>query len=426
MKRRLTEAGIPSLRTGLPQEDIFHTPTPGAGLRLTREGRKTWFLLYYAPGTSRKRRHYFGEHPIGKLGEPRYLSLKEFERQYTIARGDLAKGIDPQEKTAQVDPTTAKLIPSGVLPQELQRIFPDGFVEGTVGALLADFLQHHAASNLTPRGYLNYRSVVRAYLLPAYSVPILQFGEDDVRQLLSALTKRAPQSVRSAKNVLSCAFEYGREHLSGIKINPCKGVKVTVKKGRRERWLTDSEVSTVLSTLPELKDQTAADVYLLILASMCRPGEASGIRAEDVILLNRETVWKVADPKNGSDFLVPLCGPIGEVIRRRLLQVGGKGPLFWETKGIDYPYPLKAANRELRKLTGLADLRPHDFRRTGRTHISGLGVWNEVAEALLNHVKEEVNGTYNLYTYWQERKEALKLWHAKLETLQSEKVKKTE
>ncbi|HEV8580244.1 MAG TPA: Arm DNA-binding domain-containing protein [Thermoanaerobaculia bacterium] len=107
MKRRLTEAGIRSLRTDLPQEDVFHLPTPGAGLRLTREGRKTWFLLYYAPGTVKKRRLYFGEHPSGKLGRARYLTLKEFEREYTIARGDLANGIDPQRKVAQVDPATA-------------------------------------------------------------------------------------------------------------------------------------------------------------------------------------------------------------------------------------------------------------------------------------------------------------------------------
>ncbi|MEA2603386.1 MAG: Arm DNA-binding domain [Acidobacteriota bacterium] len=76
MKMKLTEARIPTLRTGKPQEDIFHAATPGAGLRLTREGRKTWFLLYYAPGTPQKRRYSFGEHPSGKLGEARYLSLK--------------------------------------------------------------------------------------------------------------------------------------------------------------------------------------------------------------------------------------------------------------------------------------------------------------------------------------------------------------
>src|SRR3954453_14606422 len=156
IKLRHPEAGIPSLRTSKPQEVLFHQPTPGASLRITRRGRKTWFLLYSAPGSKQLRRVYLGEHPSGRLGRPRYLSLKEFEREYFIVRGDLPRGIDPQVKTVAVDPDTAKHIPASLLPEELRKIFPEGVVEGTVGALLADYLQHHAASHLTPRGYVNY------------------------------------------------------------------------------------------------------------------------------------------------------------------------------------------------------------------------------------------------------------------------------
>ena len=278
-------------------------------------------------------------------------------------------------------------------------------VEGTVGALLADYLQHHAASHLTPRGYLNYRQLTRSYLAPTFKIPVLQFAEKDVRELLSQITRRAPQSVRHAKNVLSCAFVYGKEHIRGVKSNPCQGVKVTVPKGRRDRWLTDSEIETLLPTLPRIKNQKAADVYLLILASLCRPGEAAAIEAADVITLNGERVWKVAEPKNGKDFLIPLQGPIKEVLERRVAEVNGSGPLFWKIMpGDDNPRQLKDANRELRELTGLKDIRPHDLRRTGRPHVSGLGIRDEVGEALLNHVKEGITGTYNLYSYWPERK----------------------
>src|ERR1700704_3844450 len=196
--------------------------------------------------TGSLRRVYLGEHPSGRLGRPRYLSLKEFEREYSIVRGDLARGIDPQLKTVAVDPDTAKYIPASLLPDELRKIFPEGVVEGTVGALLADYLQHHAASHLTLRGYLNYRQLTRSYLTSTYKIPVLQFGEEDVRALLSQVTRRAPQAVRHAKNVLSCAFAYGKEHIHGVKSNPCQGVKVTVPKVRRDRWLTDSEIEMVL------------------------------------------------------------------------------------------------------------------------------------------------------------------------------------
>jgi hypothetical protein len=41
MQMKLTEARILTLRTEKPQEDIFHERTPGAGLRITRRGRKS-------------------------------------------------------------------------------------------------------------------------------------------------------------------------------------------------------------------------------------------------------------------------------------------------------------------------------------------------------------------------------------------------
>lgn len=40
MERRLTEAVIPTLRTKKAQEEVFHTSTPSAGIRLTRDGRR--------------------------------------------------------------------------------------------------------------------------------------------------------------------------------------------------------------------------------------------------------------------------------------------------------------------------------------------------------------------------------------------------
>jgi hypothetical protein len=72
----------------------------------------------------------------------------------------------------------------------------------------------------------------------------------------------------------------------------------------------------------------------------------------------------------------------------------------------------------------LENIRPHDWRRTGRTHVSSLGTREEVAEAALNHCKEDLKRTYNLWEFWPERKEALRLWHEKLEHLRAEAIAK--
>ncbi|HEV7508510.1 MAG TPA: hypothetical protein VGS07_26755 [Thermoanaerobaculia bacterium] len=63
-----------------------------------------------------------------------------------------------------------------------------------------------------------------------------------------------------------------------------------VKKAKRDRWLSDGELATALWACDELSDRKAADVYRLILYSMCRPGEAAYVCAEDLLMSNGERV----------------------------------------------------------------------------------------------------------------------------------------
>lgn len=50
------------------------------------------------------------------------------------------------------------------------------------------------------------------------------------------------------------------------------------------------------------------------------------------------------------------------------------------------------------------------FRRTSRSHLAALGIDPVVAERCLNHRIKGVEGIYNRYQYFDERKQALELW----------------
>ena len=166
--------------------------------------------------------------------------------------------------------------------------------------------------------------------------------------------------VRQVKKVLSGVYKYCRANVREMRHfpNPTLGIKIDVSKAKRDRWLTDDELQILLPALERLSDSKARDVYNLILACACRPGEAAGVRAEDIISLGGERVWRVRY-KVDRDRLLPLLGPVGEIINRRYAECGGKGPLFWakvdRTK--DYPEQLTRANREIRELTGLENCR---------------------------------------------------------------------
>jgi len=56
----------------------------------------------------------------------------------------------------------------------------------------------------------------------------------------------------------------------------------------------------------------------------------------------------------------------------------------------------------------------HDIRRTMRTRLSRERIPAEIAEMVIAHKKEGIEGIYNLHAYDEEKREALMLWERRL------------
>ncbi len=75
--------------------------------------------------------------------------------------------------------------------------------------------------------------------------------------------------------------------------------------------------------------------------------------------------------------------------------------------------PLNVALQRVKQ--GLPHFTLHDLRRTARTHLAALGIRREVAERCLGHKLRGVEGTYDRYDYFEERRSALGQWTQVLE-----------
>jgi hypothetical protein len=319
MERRLTEAVIPALRTTKTTEEVYHSGTPSAGIRVSREGAKTFFLRYRSPTLTGKdsgnpllRRYLFGEHRSGRPGEGRYLTLKEFETAYAVFRGQLAQGIDPQPAPLAgsgrrrrlslaapvlVEEEAPTMIPAEQVPESLRKLFPRGYASGSVSALLAEYFQHHGP-HLAPKTLRGYKETAAKHLIPRFGfVPLRSVTAQEIRRALSEISQAAPQMARQVKKALSAAFEYAVAHVPGVVANPCLGIKITVPRGRRDRWLTDEEIRSVLEVLPKLSDPKAADAYKLMLCAAVRPSEAAGVRAEDLVTIGGSGCGSFGGPR---------------------------------------------------------------------------------------------------------------------------------
>ena len=70
------------------------------------------------------------------------------------------------------------------------------------------------------------------------------------------------------------------------------------------------------------------------------------------------------------------------------------------------------------RLSGVADWKIHDLRRTMRTGLSALPVEDLVRELVIAHAKPGLHQVYDLHTYQDEKRRCLELWvHRLLSTV---------
>ena len=69
---------------------------------------------------------------------------------------------------------------------------------------------------------------------------------------------------------------------------------------------------------------------------------------------------------------------------------------------------------------GLKHFTIHDLRRTVRTQLAALGITPHIAERVLNHKLQGVEGVYDQYDYIKERRQALEQWADVLESLEGD------
>ena len=88
-------------------------------------------------------------------------------------------------------------------------------------------------------------------------------------------------------------------------------------------------------------------------------------------------------------------------------------PARHATKPVNRPANPKLITRGVQRLLPrflshqIEAFTPHDLRRTGRTTLGRLGITPFAAERVLNHSKDVLQETYDLWDYFDEKRDAL-------------------
>jgi integrase len=285
----------------------------------------------------------------------------------------------------------------------------------TFGAEVIRYLERKRAS-MRPRPLVQLERHLQAHGKPLHR---LRLAEIDRRTIAIRLAEIEAGSGPAARNrvrsSLSAFFNFAvREGL--IEVNPVAGTGKAEELRSRDRVLSQTELTAVLSALAE--DQFGDIVRLLVLTGQ-RRDEIGGLRWSEVDLDRGLIVLPPARTKNKRLHELPLSQQARAILERQprwdrdlVFGTGAGGFTSWSHS--------KAALDK--RLNGIGDWRLHDLRRTAATMMAELGVLPHIIEAILNHVsghRAGVAGIYNRARYEGEMRQALQRWAQHVEAITS-------
>jgi len=375
MKRKLTNKFIEGQKPNPSKRlDFRDELMPGLVLRISTSGTKTFCLHKRING--KMQRLTIGRFPVMSLADARER-VRQVLYEIETGRFEDRTGIEVEAKQ-------------------------------TLGEVIPDYIEKHA--KVHNRDWKRKEALL-AKFTALHGKRVGEIKRADVVKACDVISKTAPVSANRAlahlKHLMSWCVESGI-----IDASPISGMKPRAKEKPRERVLTDNELAALWAVCGD-EGYPFGDCMKLLMLSGQRRAEVAEMRWSELDLEKRLWTLPSSRAKNGKQHTVPITDAMLEVLR--------KTPRFFNS---DYVFtttgksPVSGFGRVKDRINkalpeGTEPWIIHDLRRTMSTNMAMLGVPQPVTEALLNHKTGVVSGVaaiYNVYSYADEKREALGVW----------------
>jgi integrase len=261
------------------------------------------------------------------------------------------------------------------------------------------------------KSWQTYEALLQRDVIPAMGDrPAGDVARTEVANMLDKIAARAPVVANRVQNTLSSVYSWALSE-GLVLTNPVRGLRKRHDEVAKERVLADGEIRAFWRATNAMAP-AFRDVLRLVLLTGQRPGECSGIRAEEVDLARELWVLPPERVKNKRRHTVPLVGE-ALLIVRRLGEGVGTGPLITTPRGHTPTSQDTAKAFERLRNDGVFETpaTPHDLRRTAATLMGRLEIDQMTIARVLNHAsttKATVTGsTYDRHTYEPQMRRAL-------------------
>lgn len=392
--RGLTDLEIRNVPLSGKRYEKTDAKTLGLRLVVQPSGSKSWAFRY----------RFEGEPAKLTLGSYPAMGLAEARAAVDIARGELAKGIDPAAARRE--------------EREAARIHAITWREA-----LARYLASKVEGRL--RSAKEVKRSLERECAGWNNTPVDDLKRADVFRVLDALEARnAPVMANRLLSRLNAAFKWMmiREL---IQTNPCAGVprikeKIDDEDESDKRVLNDHELALVWRASEHMRFPHGHIIRLLILTG-ARRSEVADARWDEFDFV--KNVWRIpaARAKNKKSHEVPLSPLALEIIKA--IPRFATGLLFSSSGKVpnDFSAIKRRLDREVARLNGGEPIEHfvlHDIRRSVATGFQALGVAMHVTEKALNHRSGSfrgIVGVYQRHNYAAEVRAAFERWALHIE-----------
>jgi integrase len=412
---------------------------PGLVLRVATSGSKAWLFRFKWEGIGT--RICLGKFPAVGLAEARQLAVKNREW--------LDKGIDPRRAVDRLGGGKREIrrpAPTSATPNA-QPSDPNDFAT-RLAATPKDSVPTPDPSDTSSVLFVAYEYIERWFkaqgknskeasrmlrvdVLPKwYWRDARTITSREVIELLDIIVKRgAPVMANNLAQLLGHMFRFAI-HRAIVVNSP---VQLLYRPGgkprRRKRVLSEDELRSFVTNLPTIcRKGKRAHVLMLLLLTMQRRGELAVAQWDEFDFARKRWTIPASHTKNRREHAVPLTD--WAIAELKALKKHARGSRFvLPGKHLNRPANSKLITRGVQRLLPrflaheIEPFTPHDLRRTGRTTLGRLGVTPFIAERVINHSKDVLEETYDLWDYFDEKRDALERLEYYLHGLKATRAK---
>jgi integrase len=329
--------------------------------RATSPGQGTYYLRY---------KNMQGKTTHVKLGRTTELTLAQARKLAQSTKAEVLLGADPQAE------------------RKRQRQVPT----------FAEFAHEHYLPYIKPRkrSWQRDACLLRCHLLPAFGESLLNsITRAQVTQLHTALhdSGRAPatcdQVLILLRRMLNLAVEWEL-----LEQNPAAKAKLFNVDNRKERYLSDEEMSRLLHILKTDRNRPVCLVILFLLSTGARVREALRMRWSDVDTEKRSWRIPAENSKSKKPRVVPLGNVALDVLKAARALHENPEHVFLSMRTGKPLTNIRMMWTRLREAAGLPDFRIHDCRHNFASVLVNNGRSLYEVQQILGHHDPKVTMRY--------------------------------